>query len=288
MRAELGALMRAGQHSLILERAREKASSTGGLGDNAIWVSVYACQAAGAMGKWGEAIVWAERGLAQQPDAEAAGWLYFLLGTAHIWAGDPHSALQYLDRFLAQPPVTPGLERLVPDAYFNRGFAFYFVKNTTAQIQAFQRAAELYAHAGRFSRSLVCQAELAWSHLIEGDVKRALPHLELIDQELADHGDPDLEVTYAICRALFHYLEQKNEAAQPICLEFLDRPDLTPGQRADFLWILGLVAHRSGDLAEALTLAESAYQHARKELWPPQLRRLERFMASMTEQNQGQ
>jgi tetratricopeptide (TPR) repeat protein len=278
---ELDGLLRAREHRAVLDRvsALERPSAR---------ASIYACRAAGSMGEWQEAITWAERGLAQQPDDDAAGWLHFLLGTALMWAGDPNRSLKSLQHFLFLADSTPSLQRLIPDGWFNLAFAFRFIHARESEVAAFRTAAERFARAGRHNQALLSRVEAAWSCLTAADLPEARLFLEAAEAGMQQHGDPNLEVYLGICRGLYHHLRDETVTARQFCLALVDRPDLTPGQSADLHWLLGCLARSDGAFEEARSFAETAYRTALEDWWPLQLQRIETLLDSLEEKTCGQ
>lgn len=283
LRVELETLLRAGELRAILDRVRAEPTTC-----TDAWVAVYACRAAGALGAWQEAIRWAERGLALKPEDEPACWLHFLLGTALMYACDPNRSLKSLQHFLCLAEVTPAVGRLVPEGWFNLGFAYRFLHETQSEVAAFRTAAERFERNGRFTQGLLAKAEAAWSYLMAGMLTEARLFLEAAEAGMEEHGAPHLETYLGICRGLYHHLNGEPEISRVCCLALIDRSDLSPGMRADLLWILGCLAHRSGDYGQAMAFADSAYQTAISDWWPLQLERIEELLASLKSHSLGQ
>lgn len=283
LRVELEALLRAAQHRAVLDRLEDEVPTPVDA-----WSAIYACRAAGAMGHWQDAITWAERGLAQEPDDEAASWLHFLLGTALMYEGDPNRALKSLQHFLCLADGVSAVQRLIPDGWFNLGFAYRFIYETESEVAAFRTAAERLDEAGRSNQALLARVEAAWSYLMSGKLLEARLFLDAAEPGLKEFADGHTEVYFGICRALYHHLMEEQVVARQECMALLDRADLAPHQRADLLWLLGCLARSAGALDEARQLAQAAGEAAREEWWPLQQERVDALLDSLTEKSFGQ
>lgn len=288
LRRELEARLLGGDPRGVLERAAELLPPSTPKSPDAAWGAVMASRAGGALGEWGKAVAWAERGLALGPDPEATGWLNLLLGTALMYTGDAFRSERCLKAFLSAASAAPALARLMPDCLFNLAHLTRFMRHDPArEAECFRQAACEFSARGRYSQVLLCHAEAGWSYLMAGRPHEALPELEAAAAGLEQHGDPALQVYVQICWALYYRQSGEYARSQAICLELDARADLSAGQRADVAWLLGSNARSLGDWPAAAGWAEKAYEQALEDRWPLQIHRIEALRNSVPMRQAG-
>jgi tetratricopeptide (TPR) repeat protein len=277
------AMLTAGEPALALETAGRYFSGQVTDPTEAVWVAIWACRAAGVLGRWGEAVSWAERGQSLEGwnDPEAAGWLQFRLGTAVMYVGDICRSERELTAFVQIAPQIPSLKKHRADGLFNLACLARLKPASQDDLRLFQEAQRDYHAHGRFNRALACQPQIAWSHLSRGNLEAARAALAQADAELADHGDPETGVDLQTTWAWYHHLRGDCEQSVSLCRAVLKEPAATGGKQADVLWILALNAMQEGDHGHAAVLAEEAYGHAVADWWPPQLLRIENLRKSL-------
>lgn len=271
------AMLTAGQPALAVEAAIEYFKSPVVDPHEAVWVAILACRAAGLLGRWGEAVAWAERGRSLEgwQDPEAAGWLQFRVGTAVMYIGDVCRSERELKGFVNAAPQIPSLKKHRADGLFNLACLARLKRASHDDRRFFQEAeADYHAH-GRYNRALACRTQIAWSHLSEGNLASARSTLERAEADLSEHGDPETYVDLQTTRAWYHHLAGQGEESVALCRTLLQEPAATGEKRADVLWILALGAANEGDHDRAAHLVEEAYTLAVADWWPPQLQRIE-------------
>jgi tetratricopeptide (TPR) repeat protein len=289
-------MLRSGQLELLLDEAErffsrrttttastERAVARRG---QALGVAAAACQAALGLRRWGQAVAWAERGLALFPHGQAhgvlfndpaAGLLHFLCGTALIYTGDLYRAERMLTQFLTRCRPGGPLERFRGDACFHLGCLMRTLGRPQAERERFREAARAYGAEGRHRQVVACWYELAWSLLLDESPGEARPLLHAAEQGAARHGDAELHNDIRIAWTLWYQLTGDWRRSRTQCLELLALGGLSYRQKADLLWILGRCALSAGAPRQAAAYAEEACEHAAEAWWPPQMERIERL-----------
>jgi tetratricopeptide (TPR) repeat protein len=266
----------------VQETAKEYFSRNPSPSTEAVWAAIMACRAAGHVHAWGEAVTWAERGQAMDPDSpEALGWLHFLLGTASMYTGNVYVARRELDAFHPIAAVCPSLQRLIADCRFNQGFLMRFFDESAAEVGFFRQASELHRGRGRLRQALQCMVEIGWSYLSNGRPELALQILESIATEIVHQGDQELEIDVQLQWALYHRSRGALDTSMHICESLSERADLIERQTADLRWIKADNALSLGMLDEALRLVDAAYASALNDWWPLQIHRIEQLRDSI-------
>jgi tetratricopeptide (TPR) repeat protein len=280
-------MLSAGQFDLVLSEAAhffadaEKAGEDGPenreFTAQRIHVALRACQAAGALGKWGKAASWADRGLAlAAEETEDTAMLRFALGTALMYTGDLLRAGRELERF-RKAASAPALRRFLPDALYNLGHLMRLMQRLDDELRYFAQAARAYAEAGRRYRAVACEGDIAWSLLLAGRAAEAEPHLEAAETRINVSEDPGTAVDLQLARALFCQMTGDVAEASDTCKALLAGIELPPRQRAEALWLSAVMAWGAGDRHRALTLINEACDTATEDWWPPQMTRLSAF-----------
>jgi tetratricopeptide (TPR) repeat protein len=276
-------MLSAGQFDLLLQEAgRFFASIEQGAEaadpDETAHVALRACQAACARSNWGKAVSWADRGLqAAAPGTEDGAMLHFLAGTALMYTGDLLRAERELRRFLQAVRTSSGLRRFLGDALYNLAHLMRCLGRHEHELSTFGEAAAAYMAQGRGHRVATCEYDMGWCLLLQGQIAAAVPHLSAAGQLLDAGSDPEGMVDLQTARALLHHLRQENAEAGAICQRLLGGAELPCRQRADLLWLQGLLALAEGDRRQAARLAAEACDVAAEDWWPPQMERLSAF-----------
>lgn len=248
----------------------------------AVWVALHACKASGMLADWGQALVWAERGVAlnRGADLEATGWLHFRLGTALMYTGDVYRSERELQRYLQIAPSIPLLKRHLGEGLFNLGILARCLQQADEELAYLNRAEAAFAEYGRHNRVLRCLIEKAWTFMMTGQLESARNALERVDAAFAEHGDPESAVDAGTYWAWYHYLTGNLDRSSSLCEELLQL-DMKPGQRADILWVSAQVMQGFGDLVAARTQADRAYDEALSDHWLWQVVRIEELRRSL-------
>lgn len=282
LRRELEVKLRQGEFAEVLEAAEAKLTEGAVPPADAAWVCVFACRAAGALGAWGKAVGWAERGLSSEPcDDEATGWLEFLLGTALMYTGDALRSERMLRSFLARCKLVPALSRLEADGLYNLALTLQFQRRSADVADAFREAAARYAEQGRLSRALCCRVDLVWELANSGQLEAANVELTAIQAEIESDGDAETEGDLTLATALYCRATGIPGQSDELCRRLLATPGILPRQMADLYWIMGCNALDRGDTHAAEDCVSRAREEASRDWWPLQLDRIERLATAL-------
>lgn len=276
-------MFRSAQYGPILDQANLD------LGDRPIQtlaeqkVAVMACRAASCLGKWGEAVDWAERGLAfEDGQNEDLGWLHFSLGSALLFIGDVYRSERAFQAFHELAIVTPTLEKVLgPDGLFNWGFLKRSLRQTEAEIRLFREARAAYAGQNRFRSSLQAGIEVVWTLLIANKRQEAEAELAAILPALQQHGDAELRIDVGIEQAFISRLADDLEGSQHLLESLWARQDLLFRQRAEVAWLAGCNSLSTGDAATAKYWADAAFRNAAEDWFPQQIQRISDLRKSL-------
>lgn len=281
MREELEGLLRSGELQAVVAYATDWWNRRQSDSEIA-WAAVSASKALALQGQWGESLVWAQRGLDLRPgDTEATFWLHFVLGTAHMYVGDPFEAKANLLKALDLFPAIPSLDRVLPDLYFNLGFAEKHLLRDAEELHYLNLALAAYEQRNRQHMVIVCLLEIAWHHMERAAVREGMPALQAATAALELSPDTISGHDASLCWALYHQATGNLEESDRICRRLRTAPGVLQRQVADAVWIQGTNALASGDTVAALRLAQEARRLALAERWPLQLRRIQRLQDSL-------
>lgn len=278
----LEGMLRAGRSQEVLSEAERLIDLPDLTPKEALWVSVWACRAAGGLQEWGRAITWADRGLeVGTHDAEAEGILRFSAARALLYIGDLIRAGRELERFLHLSMSTPQLAPAIADAHFNLGHLRRLLGQSDAAVTAFLRARNEYAAQGRDYRRVLSQYEIAWTYLQAGEPAFAEPHLSAVRQEVSEIRDDELQVDLALAEGLYHTLQGEYTQTLSICSGLAHERLLPPRQRAELHWLLGQCALLQEDLDGAARHLLASQNAAAADWWPPQMERIARLRENL-------
>lgn len=280
--------MHQGAYALLLAEADRHFAAGGSGAPVDVWVTVRACQAAGALRDWGRVVAWAGRGKALAEACatsdrcrEAGLLLHFLTGTALMYTGDLLRAGRELKAFRQGAPRFLNLRKLVGDALYNEGYLLRALGRRDEEVACFAEAARAYAELGREGQVAVCRYEVAWSLLLAGRAVEAATHLAAMEAGAA--VDADLAADIQIAWALYHHMDGALDRSEAICqMLLLTRAELPDRQRADLYWIQGRNALARGERERAVSLADQACEAAVADWWPPQMERLSAFQVQVS------
>ena len=259
-------------------------SARSSLSADDVWVAVKAAEAAGNQRAWGKAVLWADRGLALcGDDVLAEGWLRFYVGTASAYRDLLRAERELLafQRLAQRHPKQLGL--LLGDSFYNLGYVFRAGGRLAEEVKAFHQAAEAFKASGRSGQVTNCQYEMAWSFLLWEQSEDAVPHLLEAERGLTAQGDRELELDLEVARSLLLRNSGLLDESLALTARVLERPDPKQRQRADAAWIAGCNCLDKGRLAEAARFGEEAYEAAVEAWWPPQLERIGRLNAAVSQ-----
>lgn len=265
----LEAMVLAGQYEWALQEAGHISLEDLSQPSPAASVSVWACRAATHLERWGQVVVWAERGLEDRPvDPEQEGILHLCKARALINLGDLPQAEEELQAFLSLAERTEGLRCHEADALYCLGRVHQLLHRNHLAIKAFSKASGAYSSGGEAVLALQSRYQVAWTYLVEGLPEPAWAHLKAVQSGLLAYSDRTLELDTLIATALYHSLCGDRAGSERICLALLDDTGLPQRQAAEIAWILGHNALADGNPTCARGYLDIAY-HAAVEDWSP-------------------
>lgn len=285
----LEGMLRAGRNQDVLCEAERLTELTDLTPMEALWISVWACRAAGGRQEWGRAVSWADRGLELGPlHSEAEGILRFSAARALLYIGDLIRAGRELERFLHLSAENPRLAPAVADAHFNLGHLHRLLARHEEAVNAFLKAQDEYGAQGRDCRRVLSQYEVAWTYLLAGEPDAAEPYLLAVRQGAAALRDDEFQVDLALAEGLYHTLQGDYARVRSTCEALRQDRVLPPRQNAELHWLLGQCALLQDDLADAAHHLSASQSAASSDWWPPQMERIARLKESlMARQNLG-